>query len=129
VEFVVEGNSRENGARIVLGGERAGAFQNWRLIPVPDARDTFYIQSAESGKVISISSLDVGPPLTQWTNQYVPEQQWIQIWSTDGYKFRNVYTGFYMDVRGDSDTEGTPIIQWYQNTGRNQQFHLRPSDS
>lgn len=129
ITLVVEDNSRENGARIVLGDARPGAFENWMFIPVKDTRDTFYIQSVESGKVMSINSPEPGAPVLQWDNQYVPEQQWLQIWAAEGYKFRNVYTGLYMDVKGESTATGTPIIQWYQTTGRNQQFRLVPADS
>ena len=74
--------------------------------------------------MLSVNSYAAGAPVIQWTNQSAATQQWQEIPTTGGSKFRNVATGMYLDVQGSSYAAGAPLVQWYGTNGLNQIFTI-----
>jgi hypothetical protein len=124
----VEGASTADGARIVqwpLNPLYVPGNELWRFSAVPGAPDTYYIQSASNGKVLSVNSYAAGAPVIQWTNQGAATQQWYEVrQGGTARKYRNVATGLYLDVSGNSYNAGAPLVQWYQTNGANQVFNV-----
>ena len=119
----VEGGSTADGARIIQWYRSWSAnqkFKFWHDDSLPS--DVWYIESVSSGKVLSVNSYAAGAPVLQWSNQSATSQQWIEIATAGGYKYRNVATGLYFDVSGYSYSAGAPLVQWSGTTGLNQVF-------
>jgi hypothetical protein len=118
----VEGASTANGARIVQWyqtGAQNQKFKVWHYDSQPDAS---YIESVWSGKVLSVNSYVAGAPVLQWDNTGATAQQWQSIPVTGGAKYRNLATGLYLDISGDSRAAGARLVQWYGSGGGNQVF-------
>lgn len=74
--------------------------------------------------MLSVNSSVAGAPVIQWTNQGATSQQWQTSSAESLYTFRNLATGLYLDVRGNSYAADAPLDQWYRNGGNNQLFAL-----
>jgi hypothetical protein len=123
--FDVEGGSAANGARIIQWYQSYTQNQRFSIFhPDNTPSDVRVIQSASSGKVLSVNSSVAGAPVIQWSNQGAASQQWQQTSAEGLYTFRNLATGLYLDVRGYSYAAGAPLDQWYGNSGNNQLFAL-----
>jgi hexosaminidase len=78
-----------------------------------------------SAKALTVNSYAAGAQVVQWTYHGGTTQQWVQVPSGSAYKYRNVWSGLYLDVQGYSYAAGAPLVQWYSTNGLNQQFYLR----
>jgi hypothetical protein len=108
----VEGASTANGARIIQwpGFNTYPANQQWTFIAVPGTYDTYYIESGQSYKVLSVNSSAPGAPVIQWTNTGATSQQWVEVQVGAARKYRNVATGLYLDVSGYSYNAGARLV-------------------
>jgi Ricin-type beta-trefoil lectin domain-like len=125
----VEGASTADGARIIqwyqsFSGNSYAPNQLWTFEAVPNTYDTYYIKSRSSGKVLTVNSYAAGAQVVQWTTHGGTNQQWVEVKVGAASKYRNVWSGLYLDVSGYSYAAGAPLVQWYQTSGLNQQFYI-----
>jgi gliding motility-associated-like protein len=108
-------------------GSHAGNI-TFRALPVTIG-STYVLTAENSGKCANPSggSSSQGTNIVQNTYASNTYQQWVvEDAGNNFYKFRNVYSGMYMDINGSSTANGTNDIQWSWDGGFNQQFLLIP---
>jgi hypothetical protein len=96
----------------------------------------FHIQSRLSGRYLDVSgsSTSDGASIVQkeWNNHY-SQEWWIQHTGTnsngDYYRITNRNSYRELDVYGGSNADGANIIQWPENQGNNQKWHISPKDT
>ena len=118
----VEGASTANGARIVQWYQTGAQNQTFKVWHYESQPDVSYIESVWSGKVFSVNATAAGAPVLQWENTGATAQQWQSIPVPGGTKYRNLATGLYLDIAGDSRAAGARLVQWYGSGGGNQVF-------
>lgn len=94
---------------------------------------TCYISSLRSGYVLDVpeATEKTGIEIIQYPCNFRFNQKWIftKVDEVAGYGFytiMNAKTGQYLDIKGESDKEGTPIIQYDYHQSKNQIWRLEP---
>jgi hypothetical protein len=116
----VSGGSTYNGAKIIQWS-LSGSNQGWYFQP---SGNYYQIVNVKSGKCITTDGV-AGHQLDQWPCTLGSSQLWatsMSLGNINHYTIRSVYSGLYMDVSGDSRTQGAAIDTWYWNGGSNQYF-------
>ncbi|GAA0433763.1 hypothetical protein Acor_08000 [Acrocarpospora corrugata] len=116
----VNGGATGDGAQIIQWS-LSGDNQIWTFQP---SGSHYQIVNRRSGKCITSDGLP-GTPLYQWRCKGTALQQWdTSLTPSTGlaYSIRNVGSGLFMEVSGDSGAQGTAIDTWYWNGGLNQYF-------
>jgi hypothetical protein len=128
----VEGGSTADGARIVQWNKNGGSNQKFRFTYFANymPADVFYIEPVSAAgidKVLTVNRYAAGAQVVQFAYGGINAtyQWWQRIPTSNGYKFRNVATGLYMDISGASQQAGAPLVQWYGSGGSNQEFRLQ----
>ncbi|MEZ0072095.1 RICIN domain-containing protein [Planotetraspora sp. GP83] len=119
----VSGGSTGDGAKIIQWS-LSGSNQGWTFRVTGDH---YQIVNVKSGKCITTSGV-AGDQLYQWVCTTDPRQLWdtgLNAGNGYGYAIRSVASGLYMDVSGDSRSQGAAIDTWYWNGGQNQYFTAR----
>lgn len=127
----VSGGSKAAGASAIQWSNHLGANQQWDLVPVA----SFYvIVNRNSGLVLDAAgaSKNAGTSIDQWSYNGGYNQLWIlrpygpndMIMSAN--EDPRSEPVMYLDVYRGGLTNGTKIIQWTFNGGKNQQWNLAP---
>ena len=71
----------------------------------------------------------MGIQIIQYPCNFRFNQRWLfkKIDELNGcgyYQIINAKTGLFLDIKGQSTKEGTPVIQWENNNGKNQIWRL-----
>jgi ribosome-binding ATPase len=118
----VAGASNNAGANVDTWTLNSGANQKWTFTP---SSNYYQIVNKQSGLCLTTDGV-AGDTLYQW---YCVPNATSQLWNTSmqpgnwvGYSIQSVYSGLYIDVRGDSRSAGADMITWYWGGGDNQYF-------
>ncbi|AEV69316.1 RICIN domain-containing protein [Acetivibrio clariflavus] len=92
--------------------------------PITDTTK-YKIVNRNSGKVLDARDGTRASQLVQWTDNGSESQKWYLVDMGSGYKkIVSVSSGYVLDIKDDSKSDGAAIIQWYSNGGYNQQWQL-----
>ena len=119
----VSGGSTYPGAPVIDWYANGGQNQNWLFLPV-NGGNTYEIINVNSNMCLTSDGV-AGDQVYQEPCDEGTVQQW-QTSLTPGsvytYTIKNIYSGLYLDVSGDSPWAGASIDTWYYNGGQNQYF-------
>ncbi|HUN32233.1 MAG TPA: RICIN domain-containing protein [Trebonia sp.] len=119
----VSGASTQPGAPVIDWYADGGANQEWTFLP-DGGTNTYEIINANSGQCLTTDGVAgdqlyqlpcAGGPIQQWQTAITPGQEGVGT-------IRNVSSGLYVDVSGDSPWPGAAIDTWYYNGQDNQYF-------
>jgi Ricin-type beta-trefoil lectin domain-like len=119
----VSGGSTYPGAPVIDWYANGGANQDWLFSSVGGG-NTYEIINVNSNMCLTSDGVAGdqvyqepcdGSLLQQWNTSLTPG-------NGVAYTIKNVSSGLYLDVSGDSPWAGTAIDTWYYNGGANQQF-------
>jgi hypothetical protein len=114
----VSGGSTGDGAKIIQWS-LSGSNQGWTLKP---SGNYVEIVNVKSGKCITTDGV-AGHQVYQWACNGTTNQLWeTSLTPNSARSIRSVASGLYMDVSGDSRSQGAAIDTWYPNGGNNQYF-------
>jgi hypothetical protein len=119
----VSGGSTQPGAPVIDWWANGGANQQWTFSPI-GGNNTYEIINVNSGMCLTTDGV-AGDQLYQLQCSGSQIQQWvtgINPGSATASTIRNVYSGLYVDVSGNSSWPGAAIDTWYYNGGANQFF-------
>ncbi|UNO43496.1 RICIN domain-containing protein [Streptomyces sp. MST-110588] len=98
------------------------ASQAWRLLPGQAGKDSYRLQNQHSGRYLQIrhASKESGAHAEQAHLEENKPAFQSQTWQLSGngdevYLITNVHSGLKLNVRGNLNTEGTPIDQWQEH--------------
>jgi len=92
--------------------------------PITDTTK-YKIVNRNSGKVLDAKEGTRASQLVQWTDNGSESQKWYLVDMGSGYKkIVSVSSGYVLDVKDDSKSDGAAVIQWYSNGGYNQQWQF-----
>src|SRR5690348_8727385 len=100
---------------------------------MPGLNQAYEIVNVNSGKALDVSgsSTTEGASVIQYTYHDGTNQQWYfkligTVNNQEVYEIVNMNSGQVLDVKGGSTADGTPVEQWENNGGANQQWFLNP---
>jgi hypothetical protein len=120
----VSGGSTAPGAPVIDWFANGGANQEWTFSPIGGS-NTYEIINVNSGLCLTTDGVAgdqvyqlscSGSQIQQWRTSLTPGSAGV------AYTIRNVYSGLYLDVNGDSPWPGASIDTWPYTGGSNQFF-------
>lgn len=123
LQLDVSGASTQPGAPVIDWWSNGGANQSWTFSPIGGA-NTYEIINGNSNQCLTTDGV-AGDQLYQLPCTGSQEQQWatsLSLTASGTQAIRNVYSGLYVDVSGDSPWPGAAIDTWTYNGGDNQFF-------
>lgn len=123
--FDIEGNSLNQGARLIQWPYHGGSNQMFTFEPLGDG--SYKIISKRSGLVLDVSggSTAQGAQIIQWPFHGGDNQRFfIDDAAVGQYRIRSKKSNLVLDVAGASMSQGAPVIQWPKNGGANQIFGI-----
>lgn len=128
--LMIDGASRSNGARIVVGRADQSTFQKFRFTRQADG--SYIITNSASGKALEIYANQErdGTPIDQWDANGGVNQRWrlLKRPSSGRIYLRSELDHRMLDVSGGSSQPGTPAISYSLTGGNNQGFYLCAAD-
>jgi hypothetical protein len=121
--FDVSGGSTGDGAKIIQWS-LSGSNQGWNFKAA--GGNTFQIVNVKSGKCMTTDGV-AGHQLYQWACSTDSRQLWYTSLDGTGTAFfiESVFSHLFVDVSGDSRSQGAAIDTWYENGASNQTFWPR----
>lgn len=119
----VSGGSTYPGAPVIDWYSNGGANQDWLFSPVGGS-NTYDIINVNSNMCLTTDGV-AGDQVYQEPCDGSLLQQWqtgLTPGNASAYVIKNISSGLYLDVSGDSPWAGASIDTWYYNGGLNQQF-------
>ena len=118
----VNGGSTAPNAGVIDWYANGGANQVWTFIPFGNS--TYEIQNANSSLCLTSDGVP-GDGVYQLQCAGGAQQKWVTALTPSAigaYPIRNVSSGLFLDVSGNSPWAGTTIDTWYWNGQSNQYF-------
>ena len=118
----VNGASTAPAAGVIDWYANGGANQAWTFIPF--GNDTYEIQNVNSQLCLTTDGV-AGDGVYQLQCVGGAQQKWVTALSPSAfgaYPIRNLYSGLYLDVSGNTAWPGATIDTWYWNGQNNQYF-------
>lgn len=130
LQLDVRGASQSPGAPVIDWWTNWGANQGWDWQLVDPIDGIYIIQNQNSGQCLTTDGI-AGDQVYQEPCNYSEYQEWYTNLPTD-YDYsvassdpiKNVASGLYLDVNGDSPWPGASIDTWYYNGNSNQYFRI-----
>jgi len=106
------------------GSIKINAAEGTITEPITDTTK-YKIVNRNSGKVLDARDGTRASQLVQWTDNGSESQKWYLVDMGSGYKkIVSVSSGYVLDIKDDSRSDGAAVILWYSNGGNNQQWQL-----
>jgi Ricin-type beta-trefoil lectin domain-like len=126
----VSGASTSPGAGVIDWWANGGANQKWNWVLVDSIDGIYVLQNQNSGQCLTSDGIP-GDQVYQMPCNYGENQEWYTDLPTQyeesvasSATLKNVASGLYLDVYGDSPWPGASIDTWYYNGNPNQYFRI-----
>jgi len=114
---------------IIIYQPNGGDNQLWNFEPVLDDPGFFWIGNKKS-QLLLTAPTNPGGQVFQLGNNASDLQMWQFVPANDVLRRANYivnkHTGLVLDIKGDTIENGTPVIQYQLNHGKNQQWYGGP---